>query len=370
MKKPKGSLISYMANKVKSEGGLNLAQGIPAFDPPQELMKLLSGVALGSFHQYAPGKGNPLLLEQLSLHYNKPIADFLIVNGATEAISTIFTYINKQFPDSALLSFSPVYESYKHLPRIFNTPFVNHDLKDGNIDFNLLQEQIEANNVKTIIFASPGNPLGKIWSRHELDELIALVNKYDLYLIVDAVYSDLFFDEKPQYPIENITKNIFYVNAFSKKFSITGWRIGYLLSHPIHMDALMDIHDYIGLSSPSVLQQALAIYLKEHNFGTNYCIDLRATLKANYLQMANALKELGFTVVDAQGGYFIWCSLPAKFESGLEFAINLYESKKVAVVPGIHFAENGNKMIRLNIARHAYEISMAIDRIKSFIDEN
>ncbi len=371
IQKPKGSLISYMANKVKLEGGLNLAQGIPAFDPPKELMQTLSTVAFDSFHQYAPGKGNPQILEQLSLHYNKPISDFLVVNGATEAISTIFTYLVKLFPDAAALSFNPAYESYKNLPHIFNIPFVYHNIEnDKAINFEYLKEQIISNNVKIIMLASPGNPLGKIWSKQELDELISLVHEYNLYLIVDAVYSDLYFDEKPYYPLDNLTKNIFYVNAFSKKFSITGWRIGYLISHSFHMEALMDIHDYIGLSSPSVLQHALAIYLREHNFGNDYCNELRTTLKTNYIQMATALTEIGFSVVNAEGGYFIWCKLPPKFDSGLEFAINLYENKKVAVVPGVHFDENGGRMIRLNIARHAYEISMAIDRIKSFIKES
>lgn len=365
MEKPKGSLISFMANKVKSEGGINLAQGIPAFDPPKELLQILSKETFDKVHQYAPGKGNARLLEQLSLHYKKPIDQFLIVNGATEAISTILTYVLKDNPGSGVLAFNPVYESYKHLPRIFNIPFVGID--DAEINLEKLAKQVDVHNVKVILLASPGNPLGKIYNKKELDSLVSFAEKKNVYLVIDAVYSDLYFDEEPYYPIETLSEHVFYVNAFSKKLSITGWRIGYLLSHERHMEALMDVHDYIGLSSPSVLQNALAIYLKENNFGKDYSIELREDLKRNYEQMAEALMQLGFNVANAQGGYFVWCELPNGFDSGFDFAIELYKQQKVAVVPGIHFDDNGNRMIRINIARLPYEISMAVEKIKNFI---
>ena len=258
MNKPTGSLISYMANKVKSEGGINLAQGIPAFAPPSKLLEILQQNVFENIHQYAPGKGNHLLLKKLEEQYKIPQEQFLMVNGATEAISLLFTYIKNLINDDfSVLAFDPVYESYKHLPRIYKIPFNTFSINDNNnIDFDILENRINKQNVKLILLASPGNPYGKIWSKNEIDTLIEICHKNRVYIIVDAVYSDLYFDKPPYFPLHINSEYIFYVNAFSKKFSITGWRIGYLIAHQLHMKGIMDIHDYTGLCAPSILQQS------------------------------------------------------------------------------------------------------------------
>ncbi len=369
MEKPKGSLISYMANKVKSEGGINLAQGIPAYEPPQELLQILQQIIADNVHQYAPGTGNHQLLGELEKHYDIPKNRFLVVNGATEAISLLLTYIirlvNTKF---SVLAFDPAYESYKHLPRIFNLPFIPFKLaNDAEVDFAGLEKTLITDNVKLILLASPGNPFGKVWTKDEVQILVDMCIKHKVYIIFDAVYSDLYFEQKPYFPVNNTSEYIFYVNAFSKKFSITGWRVGYLIAHASHMSAITDIHDYTGLCSPSVLQQAIANYVGKYNFGYDYTTDLREKLFANYNQLYNELELLGFKSKSAQGGYFIWTELPEQFDDGLDFALKLYAEEKVAVVPGIHFSENGKRFIRINIARQPYEISMAVDKIKRFI---
>jgi aspartate/methionine/tyrosine aminotransferase len=161
---------------------------------------------------------------------------------------------------------------------------------------------------------------------------------------------------------------LFYVNSFSKKFSITGWRIGYVMAHQEHMDAIMDIHDYTGLCAPSVLQQALAEYVRTNEGGMQYTQKLRDQLKSNYAVLAKKFTEMGFEVSEAQGGYFVWAKLPTQFNSGLEFALELYEKEKVAVVPGVHFSENAEAFIRINIARYPNEIEQAIPKFTRFIE--
>lgn len=372
MEKPKGSLISFMANKVKSEGGINFAQGIPAFDPPKELLDCLSKNVYNPIHQYAPGVGNHKLLSLLEQHYNVLRANFLMVNGATEAISLLFIYLLKLITEKfAVLAFDPVYESYKHLSRIYNLPFIAQQLKaDGSIGFNELELNIETNNVRLILLASPGNPLGKVWSKTEVEKLLEICNRNNTYIIFDAVYADLYFDAKPYFPIREMNDKVFYVNAFSKMLSITGWRVGYLIAHEKHMPDIRDVHDYTGLCVPSVLQQAVADYLEQFNYGTEYTKVLREKLRKNYKVISNELQKLGFEVFNAQGGYFVWASLPKGFESGLEFALKLYDKEKVAVVPGIHFSENGSKIIRVNIARNEDEIEKGIQAIARFVNDS
>jgi aspartate/methionine/tyrosine aminotransferase len=364
---PKGSLISFMSNKVKLQGGINLAQGIPAFDPPKELIDILRLIANDNIHQYAPGRGVYALLEQLAKYYKLPQEQFLMVNGATEAISLLFIYLQNLIKEKfSVLAFDPVYESYLNLARIFNLPFVAYP-NEPVIDFSKIEAEIKSNNVRIILLASPGNPLGKVYSRHEIETLIELSLKHQVYLIFDAVYSELYFDEKPYLPTDKINPYLFYVNAFSKQFSITGWRLGYLVADASHMDALAHVHDYTGLCAPSLLQTALAAYLDKYSFGRDYTDELRDKLKGNYNQLKDALNELGFSVLPAQGGYFVWAKLPPAFTDGFDFAMALYDEQKVATIPGIHFSEQGKNFVRFNIARHPYEISMAISKIKTFI---
>jgi len=254
------------------------------------------------------------------------------------------------------------------LPRIFNLAFTSFKLAElGDVDFTSLENVIIKDNVKLILLASPGNPLGKIWTKIEMDILVELCLKHKIYLLIDAVYSDLYFDHAPYFPLDQLNEYIFYVNSFSKKFSITGWRVGYLITHPSHIHGIADIHDYTGLCAPSILQQALGFYLDKFNFGIDYTTELREKLQANYNQLNHELELLGFKTWQAQGGYFIWTELPEQFNDGLEFALNLYEKEKVAIVPGIHFSETGQRFVRINIARQPYEISMAVSKIKKYI---
>ncbi|MFA6400674.1 MAG: pyridoxal phosphate-dependent aminotransferase [Salinivirgaceae bacterium] len=368
---PQGSLISYMSNLVKAQGGINLAQGIPAFEPPAELLEMLKNISFDNVHQYASGRGNQMLLEQLARFYKVPYNQFLIVNGATEAISLLFTFFKKKIQQPySVLAYNPAYESYKNLSHIFNLPFHSFPLTaDNSIDFNLLSKTIKDQSVKLVLVASPGNPLGKIWTKEEVLSLVQLSEELSFYIVFDAVYDQLYFENSTYFPIDKIPPQVFYVNAFSKLLSITGWRIGYLMAQPQIIDEIAAIHDYTGLSSPSVLQQALAFYLDKYNFGKEYAEGLRERIKDNYYQMENELTKLGFKVIQAQGGYFIWAQLPEDLTDGFQFAIDLYEKQKVAVIPGIHFSEDAGAFIRINIARHPYEISMAIGKIKKYMTE-
>jgi aspartate/methionine/tyrosine aminotransferase len=372
---PQGSLISFMANKVKLNGGINMAQGIPAYSPPVELLNCLSECTYQNQHQYAPGIGNNALrtaiLQQYAKYKFEP-DNLLVVNGATEGLSTIFTYLFKKLNQPfTTLSFTPVYEVYRHLPRMFNMPFVAFNLlANGGFNADELKRTILAHKVKVIFVASPGNPLGFIWGQNQWEQLCALVEELNCYLVVDAVYSELYYQAQPYYPLKKISENVFYVNAFSKRYSITGWRIGYIISDFNSMQGLRDVHDYIGLSGPSVLQQALANFLKVPYVGSVYCQQLRTKLKNNYNTLCLGLQKLGFEVSEAHGGYFVWARLPQGFTSGYQMAVNLYNQHQLAIVPGIHFVPESDHYVRLNIAVEPEILPVALEKLARFINEN
>jgi len=374
-KKPQGSYISFMSDKVKTHGGINLAQGIPGFSPPEALIQILSSLTTSNLHQYAPGNGNNELLELLLKKYQSEFTftkdDFLILQGATEALSLLYIYFNKIIPKPfSALAFEPVYESYNNLPQIFNTAFVSFPFQnDSTVDFAKLEKTCREKNVKVIFIGTPGNPFGKIWSKKEVENLLKLSKDLDVFVVFDTVYRDLYFEEKPYIPLDQFHPNVFYVNSFSKILSITGWRIGYLVAHQMHMETIKSIHDYTGLCAPSILQQAIAEYLKNYNYGKEYIASLREKLKKSYTLLSTALQKLGFKVPQTKGGYFVWAQLPEKYPDGFKFAVDLYEQQKVAVIPGEHFSVNAKNYIRLNIARPIVEVEEGIEKINAFFGQ-
>lgn len=364
------SYISIMSNKVKMHGGVNLAQGLPGYEPPAELLKCLHDSIHTSVHQYAPATGNFDLLEHINQKYSDclNLSNFapLVTCGATEAISLIYNYLHlKLAPSYSVLAFNPTYESYRSLPQLYNIPFVLFgNLKDEEIDFELLEKTLIINNVKVLFFSSPGNPHGKRYSNDEISKLILLAEKHQFYLIMDDVYSELYFHSSQKPPYDALNEYCFLINSFSKQFSITGWRVGYLFAHKTHFLGVKNLHDYTGLSAPSVLQSALASFLSLPNLSHEYSASLRNWLNRGFVFYQHELEQLGFYIPKTDGGYFVWTRLPMGISDGVRFANFLYDNEKVAVVPGIHFSSDAKDWIRINIARPYDELEKALDSIK------
>ncbi len=373
---PEGSLISFMSNKVKTYGGINLAQGLPGFNPPEELTRNLEILAKTNIHQYAPGNGNAKLIDLIAEnHKNKAnigTGNILITTGATEAIALIFIYLSKKIGEKfGVLAFDPVYESYRNLPPVFGHNFISFSYTPENkIDFEQLEKTIAENNIKVIFAGSPGNPYGRVLSKEEISAILGICKKHNSYFVFDAVYKELYFDKPVPLPFEDFSPNIFFVDSFSKMLSITGWRIGYLIAHNEHINNIKTIHDYTSLSSPSILQEAIADFLEKSDFGADYLEKLRNKTIKSFKFAERELSLNGFSTPAIDGGYFVWTKLPEQFESGLDFAIDFYDEEKVAVVPGIHFSRGSDCFIRINIAKPLEEIQNSLELLKKFISNH
>lgn len=363
------SYISLMSNKVKTYGGINLAQGLPGFAPPEELIDILNWISSENIHQYAPSNGNIKLVGLLKEKYSPYTEEnIMVTNGATEAISLIFTYLNNIMPKNrTALGFDPVYESFSRLPDIFGRKYVSFSLeKDFSVDLEKLEKTVVENKVGLIFVNSPGNPYGRIWTEKEFMQLKEISEKHKVFVLADCVYSEIFFNKKPFQPLFE-SEYFFYVNSFSKLLSVTGWRVGYLICSKKHMTDMRLIHDYTGLSSPSILQEAIALYLDKYDFGKKYVTGLRKKMRTSFELLSGKLNDCGFEIPNIEGGYFIWAKLPKGFNDCLKFSMDLYDTKKVATVPGIHFSDEGKKFVRFNIARPVEEIEEAGKKIKEFV---
>jgi len=133
------------------------------------------------------------------------------------------------------------------------------------------------------------------------------------------------------------------------------------------MEKIKSIHDYTGLCAPSILQEAIAMYLEQEDFGRIYIAKLRDKLKASFNLLSGELMKMEFKIPVIEGGYFIWAKLPDQFSDGFKFAVDLFEQEKVAVIPGIHFSEKAKDFIRFNIAHEIDIIEKALAHIKKFV---
>jgi len=376
MQRPEGSLISFFSNLSETEKGINLAQGIPGFAPPEELLDILNSIIYSNarLHQYAPGRGYPELVDLIisELRRNSQLGrdNILITQGATEAINLVFFYLSRLIGSKfTVLSFDPPYESYTRLSEYYNLNFKYFDLNDDlSIDFIKLEKTVTELNVKLIVIGSPGNPLGKILSEDELNRINDLSRKYDIFVLFDAVYKDIYFHaSKPADFQVGDNPNIFYVDSFSKMLSITGWRIGYLIADYVHMKEIFSIHDYTGLSAPYIFQCAVRDYLSENNFGRDYTEYLRNECKKSMRIIVKSLNDAGLNVYAPDGGYFIWAKIPEYFQDGFEFALELFRKQKVAVVPGENFSPFKKDFIRINFAQKTDIIFRASTALQKFI---
>lgn len=371
--RPEGSLISFFSNKVKKHGGINFAQGIPGFSPPEKLLKILSQVSKEKdIHQYAPATGIfelvSIIKEQYSKYCNKINEEnIIILHGATEAICLTYLFLKQKLKKLNIIGFEPIYEIYDNLAKIYNDNFIYYDYFNKDIDFDELVSIIKNEKINLIFINSPGNPYGKIFSKEEILQFYKISENYNINLIIDAVYRELYFNEPPFLELNLDNEYLFYVNSFSKLLSITGWRVGYLISNDKNIRQIKAIHDYIGLCVVHPLQVAIAEYLKEEGFISPYVSQLREQMKESFLLMKKELENLEFKVPKIDGGYFIWAELPNKYDDGFKFAIDLYDSKKVAIVPGEHFSKNAHRYVRFNAARKKEELLKGMSLIKEFI---
>jgi aminotransferase len=137
-----------------------------------------------------------------------------------------------------------------------------------------------------------------------------------------------------------------------------------------HMPSIKSIHDYTGLCAPSVLQEALANYVEDYDWGNFYIQELRKNLSDSFKILKECLGKLGFFIPEIEGGFFIWARLPEKWDDGFKFAMDLYDEEKVAVIPGEHFSSSKRNYIRFNVARDKEEMREAVKRLERFFAQH
>lgn len=372
------SVIRRMTRISDEYGAINLSQGFPDFDPPKEMLDRLSEVAYEGPHQYSITFGAQNLREALARKQGKrigrvlnPDKEVVITCGGTEAMMcAMMTICN---PRDKVMVFSPFYENYGADAILSGAEPIYIPLvpPDYHFDLKLIEEGFQ-NGAKAIIICNPSNPCGKVFTREELEEIGKLVLKYDAYAITDEVYEHLVYEPYEHTylsALPGMFEHTITCNSLSKTFSITGWRLGYLIAPEFVIEGAKKVHDFLTVGAAAPLQEAAVVGL---NFPDTYYEDLRAVYTEKRDYFLAGLDRIGLEHNIPQGTYFVlldiqrFLDLPQfKGYTDLEFCEWMIREIGVAAVPGSSFfKEEVNHLIRLHFAREKNTLDEALSRLE------
>ena len=377
------SVIRHMTRIANACGAINLSQGFPDFDPPKALQDRLAEVAHTGPHQYAITIGAQNFREALSkkqehfsgLRYD-PQTEMVITCGSTEAM--MITMMSVCNPGDKVVLFSPFYENYSADTILCGaTPvYVPLSPVDLSFDADVLETAMKQPDVKALVLCNPANPSGKVFTREELSVIASLAVKYDLYVITDEVYEHIIYAPHRHTYISTLPgmfERTIECSSLSKTYSVTGWRLGYVLAAAPVMDRVKKVHDFLTVGAAAPLMEAAVTALR---FDDSYY----AGLQAHYTHMKNlftsGLRDLGLHFSEPQGAYFVLIDI-SEFGYGSrssyagdklpdeQFCIDMAQKVGVAAVPGSSFfREPVDHLVRLHFAKKDETLYDALNRLE------
>ena len=376
------SVIRRMTRISDACGAINLSQGFPDFDPPKPILDALAYVAYHGPHQYSVTFGAENFREALAKKVSgslgrtpDPDKEIVVTCGGTEAMMcAVMTVCN---PGDKILVFSPFYENYGADAILSGADPIFVPLVPPAYDFDLqLLEEGFRQGAKAIIVCNPSNPCGKVFTREELTAIGQLALKYDAFVITDEVYEHLVYAPYTHVSaasLPGMADHVITCNSLSKTYSITGWRLGYLIAPAPVAEAAKKVHDFLTVGAPAPLQEAAVAGL---NFPESYYDELRALYTEKRDHFLAGLDRIGLKHNVPQGTYFVmvnigdFLDLP-QFQcfSDLEFCEWMITDIGVAAVPGSSFfREKVNNLIRLHFAREKETLDEVIRRLAKMAD--
>ena len=365
------SVIRRMTRISNQYGAVNLSQGFPDFEPPEEILKRLAEVTREDFHQYSTTWGAQNFREALAAKINhfsgvavNPDEELVVTCGSTEAMMAAMMSVTN--PGDKVIVFSPFYENYGADTILSGAEPIYVPLvpPDFSFDANVLEDAFKK-NPKAIIVCNPSNPCGKVFTRGELTAISDLAKKYDAFVITDEVYEHILY--KPNVhtymaSLPGMKDRTITCNSLSKTYSITGWRLGYTQANPEITERIKKVHDFLTVGAAAPLQEAAVTGLK---FGDEYyqALQEKYTHKRNlFLQ---GLDSIGIKHTVPEGAYYILIDISEfGYESDLEFAETLARDVGVGSVPGSSFfKEPENRYVRLHFAKKDETLNEALNRL-------
>ena len=365
------SVIRRMTRVSMEFGAINLSQGFPDFDPPKPILDRLAEVAAQGPHQYSVTWGAQNFREALAAKQSRfmgrpidPDTEIVVTCGSTEAMMAAMLTVTN--PGDKVVVFSPFYENYGADAVLSGAEPIYVALEPPLFRFD--PEKLEdafRQRPKAVILCNPSNPCGKVFTREELEIIAGLARKYDAYVITDEVYEHIVYaPHRHVYmaSLPGMAERTISCSSLSKTYSITGWRLGYIIASPEVVDHARKVHDFLTVGAASPLQEAAVTGLR---FGDDYYRDLAALYTEKKNLFMKGLDDLKIPHTDPEGAYYVLLDISEfGFESDVTFCEKLAEHVGVGAVPGSSFfREPENRYIRLHFAKRKDTLEEALERL-------
>ncbi len=366
------SVIRRMTRVSLQYNAINLSQGFPDFEPPKEILDRLAEVSHEDFHQYAITWGAQNFREALAAKQSKlmgrtidPNGEIVVTCGSTEAMmAAMMTVAN---PGDKVIVFSPFYENYGADTILSGAEPIYVPLHPPEFHFNV--DELEAafqQDPKALILCNPSNPCGKVFTYDELKIIADLAEKYDTYVITDEVYEHIVYEPNRHVyfaSLPGMWERTLSCSSLSKTYSITGWRLGYIIAPPHIIDVAKKVHDFLTVGAAAPLQEAAVTGLR---FGDDYYKWLQDKYTAKKDLFLNGLDAIGISHTNPQGAYYVLLDISEfGYASDLEFCDVLAREVGVGAVPGSSFfREPVNHLIRLHFAKKDETLNAALNRLE------
>ncbi len=369
------SVIREMTRLALQHGAVNLSQGFPDFPAPEALKRAAVEAIQGDVNQYAITWGAKPLRDAIARkakRYNGIDADpekhVTVTCGATEGmICALMGLIN---PGDEVIIFEPYYENYGPdailsgaTPRFvkLRPPGWGFDEKELAKAFN--------RRTKAVVVTTPNNPTGKVFTRAELETIGALCRKWDAVAVTDEVYEHILYEGEhvSMGSLPGMAERTVTVTSLSKTFSVTGWRLGYVIAPERISTAVRKVHDFLTVGAPHPLQVAAASFMDAPG-------GLFASLPSEYLERRETLypvlEETGFRPLGRPAGaYYVMCDISGfGFPDDVAFSRWLVEKGKVAVVPGSSFfrsPRDGRRLVRFAFCKKPETLRAAAEKLRA-----
>ena len=366
------SVIRRMTRVALKYDAINLSQGFPDFNPPEEIMNRLAQVAKEGPHQYAVTFGAANFREALARkqeHFSgvsvDPASEIVVTCGSTEAMMAAMLSVCN--PGDKVVVFSPFYENYGADAILSGAEPIYVPLVPPAFDFDAdqLEAAIKQEEVKALLLCNPSNPCGKVFTKEELQIISDLAIKYDIYVITDEVYEHIVYAPRQQQYISalpGMKERTIICNSLSKTYSVTGWRLGYVIASPEIIDRVKKVHDFLTVGAAAPLMEAANVGLQ---FEDSYYEKLQETYTHKRDLFLGGLEQIGLNFTRPQGAYYVLMDISEfGYEDDEQFCIDMAKRVGVAAVPGSSFfKEDVRHLVRVHFAKQDATLTAALDRL-------
>ena len=369
------SVIREMTRVAREHGAVNLAQGFPDFACPDVLKEAATAAVHADVNQYAITWGAPRLRAALVEKYQRWYAmeiegdrELTVACGATEAMASVLLALVD--PGDEVIVLEPFYENYGPDAVLCGASpvFLRLDPPDFTLDPDRLRALVTP-RTRAVVVNTPNNPTGRVLHRGELEGIADVCRDHDLLAITDEIYEHIYYEGEhlPLATLDGMRERTVVVSGASKTFSVTGWRIGWVVAPPALTGAIRKVHDFLTVGAPAPLQEGVAAALEI--LGAEYYRTLAGEYRERRDVLIPALQRAGFACETPQGAYYVLADFSALARADdRTFARQLARDAGVAAVPGSSFfnARGGRTLVRFAFCKRLETLHEAGERLLRF----